>query len=152
MRITAHEFQSLYQQTPDKELFLKNAQVAQLEVMPDLDMRTALYHHEKGRKFRPSRTEADSGKFRCPYCTTSLQKVRLRSNEHGFTCPRCRWSIHRDDIFDPKEKQVPEVREPGDATGPELQQQNDEEPVDLSMGEVISGVRQSDKGHDGYTG
>jgi hypothetical protein len=141
MRVTASQFRELYDQAPDKVAFLQNAEAAQMEVLPDLDMKQALYHGEKGRKFRRTRQEAESGKLKCPYCTTNLAKVRLRKDEHGYTCPRCRWSIHAEDLWDPSQKEVPDVREPGDATGPEMQEVNNAEPLEVDMDESLSPQR-----------
>jgi hypothetical protein len=132
--ITGSQFRELLAKAPDPSGFLKAAEQAGLQVMPDIGMKEALYHHEKGRRFRPTRRELEADQFTCPYCVgTKLRKIRLRSNEHGFTCPRCRWTIHRDDVFDPKQKQPPEVREPGDATD----NTNKVEPLELSMAEVV---------------
>jgi phage FluMu protein Com len=82
----------------------------QIVVMP----KTALYHHERGRKFRPTRSELSTGRFTCPACKKLLLKVRFRMGEHGYTCPRCNWCISRNDIWSPKQDEKPVVREPGD--------------------------------------
>jgi hypothetical protein len=125
MKLTASQFQELLAKAPDKVLFLKNAELAQPTVLPELSVKEALYHHQRGRVFRQTKQEQASGRLTCPHCTSELQKVRLRANEHGYTCPRCRWSIHRDDIFDPAQKAIPDVRDPGDATGPDGIAQDD---------------------------
>jgi predicted RNA-binding Zn-ribbon protein involved in translation (DUF1610 family) len=99
-------------------------------VMP----RTALYHHERGRKFRPTKSEAQSGRFSCPKCQKVLVKVRFRAGEFGYTCPRCNWSIHRDDIWSPQQKEVPVAREPGDIT--DLNDASNTIGIDISMEEL----------------
>jgi predicted RNA-binding Zn-ribbon protein involved in translation (DUF1610 family) len=78
--------------------------------------RKALYHHERGRKFRPTRREFATGLYNCPYCATQMVKTRIRLNEHGYSCPGCHWTIHRDDIWTPTPDETPEVRGPGEAT------------------------------------
>lgn len=81
-----------------------------------MSLKEALYHHEKGRLYRPTQVEIASGVFNCPYCRAALIRVTLRKGQDGYTCPTCHWSIHRDDIFQPVMGQEPELREPGDAT------------------------------------
>ena len=130
MILTASQFQKRYEESEDKVAFLREVEASSVQVLPDLDMKTALYHHEKGRRFRPSKRELESEKFSCPHCGTGLRKVRLRMKEHGYNCPRCRWTIHNDDIWRPQEKEVPEVREPGDAT-------EDNPNLDISLNEAL---------------
>src|ERR1700727_3480393 len=74
----------------------------------------ALYHSNRGRQFRPTRKEIESQKYKCPYCVSTMKKVRFRPQEHGYTCPRCRWSISQHDIWSPTQHQEPIVREQGD--------------------------------------
>lgn len=97
---------------------------------------TALYHFERGRRFRPSRQELNSGKFLCPYCPI---KVTLRKKlykmvdgvrHHLLQCPECKWSIRRDDIWQPEPGEVPELQPPPES-GPETVQM-----VDLAV-EVV---------------
>ena len=99
-----------------KELFVFLEQVG-VRIVPD--RRVGLYHWERGRRYRPTKTEADSGSFKCPHCHSMMVKVRIRKNEFAYQCGRCGWSIHRDDLWSPKPQEKPQVREPGDATGKE---------------------------------
>jgi hypothetical protein len=90
-------------------------------------IRQALYHHDRGRKYRPTRHEIESGDYTCPSCQGTLRRVKLRHEEHGFSCKRCHWTIHRDDIFVPGQGEEPTVREPGDATRePDEEEASDE--------------------------
>ena len=102
----------------------------QVVVMP----KTALYHHERGRKFRPSRRELQTGKFTCPSCKKLMLKVRFRMGEQGYTCPRCNWCISRSDIWDPQQKELPLPREPGDIT--DLNEASNSVGVDISLDEM----------------
>ena len=90
--------------------------------LDDLTVKTALYHHERGRVYRPTRLELEANRFSCPRCGTDLLEVRIRAKETALSCPSCQWSIHRDDLWKPALEQEPEVREPGDATAdPDVQ-------------------------------
>lgn len=84
--------------------------------MHDLSVKEALYHHERGRKYRPSRIEIETKSFSCPRCGETLISVKLRKMEKGYACPRCHWSIHRDDVWQPALESEPALREPGEAT------------------------------------
>lgn len=84
--------------------------------LEDLSVKTALYHHERGRVYRPTKLELESNRFSCPRCGTDLVEVRIRLQETALSCPGCRWSIHRDDLWKPQQEQEPAVRQPGEAT------------------------------------
>jgi|SRR5579872_1170357 len=133
MYLQASQYQKLLDEAPDKQAFLEDLKVKQIFVGPD---KTALYHHEKGRKYRPNKRELESQRFKCPYCVSvTMKEVKLRKNEKGLTCPRCRWTIHRDDLWSPQPKEVPEAREPGDATDENLVQQP--EVLEISLEEAV---------------
>lgn len=84
--------------------------------LDDLTVKTALYHHERGRVYRPSRLELEANRFSCPRCGTDLLEVRIRLQETALSCPKCQWSIHRQDLWQPQLEQEPDVRAPGEAT------------------------------------
>lgn len=84
--------------------------------LDDLTVKTALYHHERGRVYRPTKLELEANQFSCPKCGTTMSQVRIRMQEAVLSCPECRWSIHRDDLWKPALEQEPAVREPGEAT------------------------------------
>lgn len=111
LHLTASSFQTLYNQSSDKVAFLKTWSE---DTVVTPERHQALYHHEKNRIFRPSRSEQISGRYSCPYCKSKLSKVRLRKQEHGYVCPRCRWSISQQDLWSPKPDEEPIVREQGD--------------------------------------
>lgn len=79
---------------------------------------TALYHWEKGRQFRPTRNELNTGKFTCPYCPEKvvlrkkLYKIQEGQRGHLLHCPQCSWSIRRDDIWQPEQGEVPALQPP----------------------------------------
>jgi hypothetical protein len=134
--VAESEFRAALEAASNKQNYLRKV-AGHVVVYPDLDVKTALYHHERGRIWRPTKTELESNKYKCPYCiTVTLKKVRFRKEEGGYSCPRCHWAIHRDDIYDPTPKQEPEVREPGDATGKELEEGS--EPFELGLDEVVT--------------
>ena len=136
MIITASQFQKLFDEAPDQVAFLQNARLGQLQVVPDLSVREALYHYQRDRKFRPTKREIESDRLKCPYCVSvTMKKVRLRKNESGYTCPRCRWSLHQDDLWKPQSKEEPIVREPGDATDDAQNKQPPE--VEMSMDSLV---------------
>jgi ribosomal protein L37AE/L43A len=140
--LTASQFQALYNKAPDKVAFLKQAESEGRTVIPsqELGSVTALYHSNKGRQFRPSKREMESEKYSCPYCQGTLKKITIRPRQHVLSCGKCRWSIHPDDLWKPTEKEVPNVREPGDATGPEHQPELDgqsEPEIDIAMSDAI---------------
>lgn len=144
MILTASQFREQYEQSKDKVAFLKQAEknFAGETIIPDFNLETitALYHSNKGRQFRPSRRELEADQYNCPYDGSVLKKVRIKLKEHAYSCPRCRWSIHPDDLWKPTEKEVPNVREPGDATGPEHQPELDgqsEPEIDIAMDDAI---------------
>ena len=91
--------------------------------------RQALYHHEPGRQYRPTRRELDSGRFECPACHIILVRVTRKAKDPLYRCRDCAWSIARSDIFDPAIGEPPQLRDdveypegiapdPKDETGP----------------------------------
>lgn len=84
--------------------------------LDDLTVKTALYHHERGRVYRPSKLELEANRFSCPRCGADLVEVRIRLQEMALSCPACHWSIHRDDVWSPQREEEPVVRQPGEAT------------------------------------
>lgn len=85
-----------------------------------VSMKKALYYHEKGRKYRPTRTELAAGDYVCPRCKVVLNKAVYKLRTTLFVCPGCRWSIRRDDIWVPEFDEEPVVRGPGEATNDQL--------------------------------
>lgn len=67
--------------------------------------RTAIYWAEKGRKYKPTQSEIDTGRFKCPKCESGiLRKVVYKHEEDGrrvklFCCPKCLFLIRRDDVL-----------------------------------------------------
>jgi len=118
--ITASGLQAAEEGLSTKELDTLHAWLQHHGVLvmsaSDVQMREALYYYEKGRKFRPTKGELKKQEFLCPKCKVILVKVRYKLNDHILSCPECRWSIHRDDIWNPQPDEKPEVRCPGDAT------------------------------------
>ena len=82
----------------------------------DVQVKEALYYYEKGRKYRPTKHELEKKQFLCPKCKIVLRKTVYKLRGPLFTCPDCAWSIRRDDIWTPGQKEEPVVRGPGDAT------------------------------------
>jgi hypothetical protein len=80
-----------------------------IEILPAWSL-TALYHHQPGRKYRPSKRELSSGKFECPDCRVFLVKITRRAQDPLFRCPSCAWCISRSDIFEPEMGEVPDLR------------------------------------------
>jgi hypothetical protein len=77
-------------------------------------MKEALYYYEKGRRYRPTKHEIEKKEFLCPSCKVVMVKKVYKLRTPLFTCPECRWSIRRDDIYSPEPESEPVVREPGE--------------------------------------
>lgn len=80
-----------------------------IEILPCFSM-TALYHHEPGRKYRPTRQELETKKFQCPLCKILLVRVTRKALDPLFQCRDCGWSIARSDIFEPAPEEEPDLR------------------------------------------
>ena len=98
----------------------------------------SLYHHERGRRYRPSQVEIEANSFSCPRCGDTLNEVRIRLKEVVLGCPTCRWSIHRDDLWQPDLKEEPSVRDPGEATAEEVPEDEILEPTGLELAKSIT--------------
>jgi len=81
-----------------------------LDVRDELAM-TALYHHEPGRKYRPTRREMESGRYECPACHVIMILVTRKATDPLYRCPDCAWSIARSDIFEPEQGEEPVLRD-----------------------------------------
>lgn len=82
---------------------------AGIEVRSELSMR-ALYHHDQGRKYRPTQREVDNGEFECPTCHVVMIMTTRKAKDPLFACPDCAWSIAKSDIWNPEMGEEPELR------------------------------------------
>lgn len=89
---------------------------AGLDIAEGMSM-VALYHHQPGRQYKPSKREKESGKFECPACKIYLVRVTRKAKDPLFRCSTCGWAIAKSDIYSPDGVEVIEV-EPGAAEGP----------------------------------
>lgn len=85
---------------------------AGIEILPELSMQ-ALYHHEPGRRYRPTKREVDSGKFECPRCHVTMVCSTRKAKDPLYRCPDCAWNIAKSDIFDPEPGEQPQLQ-PGE--------------------------------------
>lgn len=62
--------------------------------------KTALYWSDKGRKYRPTSLEKESGSFLCPKCKTALVKTNYKKHTCLYGCPNCMFLIKPSDLLD----------------------------------------------------
>ena len=85
---------------------------ADVSIRPEMSVR-ALYHHEPGRRYRPTRRELDSGRFECPRCHVVMICRTRKARDPLYQCADCGWSIARSDIFEPAVGEEPQLQ-PGE--------------------------------------
>ena len=67
-------------------------------------VKRAVYWAAKGRMYRPSKTELETGNLCCPRCEENFLRRTIYKREDGastklFCCPECLFLIRRDDII-----------------------------------------------------
>jgi len=64
----------------------------------------AVYWAAKGRQYRPSKAEMETGQLCCPRCEDAYLRKTLYKMEEGmrvklFVCPECLFIVRRDDVL-----------------------------------------------------
>lgn len=67
-------------------------------------IRQAVYWVAKGRQYRPSKTELETGQLCCPRCEDAYLRRTVYKREEGrstklFVCPACLFLIRREDVL-----------------------------------------------------
>ena len=67
-------------------------------------LKHAVYWAAKGRVYKPSRTEMETGNLCCPRCEDAFLRKTIYKREGGsnvklYCCPECLFLIRRDDIL-----------------------------------------------------
>ena len=67
-------------------------------------VKQAIYWAAKGRQYRPSKTELETGNLCCPRCEEAYLRKTIYKREDGastklYCCPDCLFLIRRDDIL-----------------------------------------------------
>ncbi len=60
--------------------------------------RRGMYHKERGRLYKPTRSEKEQDVFVCPRCKNELKKDKFSRGVKLFQCPQCSWKITSDKL------------------------------------------------------
>ena len=71
---------------------------SQEKTAESVTMRRAVYHRERGRVYKPTRSERESGTYRCPKCREELEQESFCRGIKLFKCPKCSWKILSDRV------------------------------------------------------
>ena len=60
----------------------------------------AIYHCERGRKYKYTRGELNSEKAFCPLCKQEMEKTNFKRNVKLYQCNSCGFKIPTEDVLD----------------------------------------------------
>ena len=62
--------------------------------------KSAIYHCGRGRRYKYTKNELDSGKTFCPQCKQEMEKTNFKRDVKLYQCNSCGFKIPTDDVLD----------------------------------------------------